>query len=116
MGMGYARPYRSATVNTKVAATPAMANSYYPFMNSDTFQIISAGLDDSYGGVAMPSGAGGPTYYRFPTGESINFSGYPTTAPVLGAFTRYQESDAPSLQLDNATNFAGGNLEDSIPE
>ena len=114
-GKGYARPYRSDKENTKVANTPAMANTRFPFMNSDTFQIISAGLDDSYGGITMSSGAGGPTYFRFPTGESIDFSGYPSSAPSIGTLTRY--SDGPgviSMQLDNATNFAGGNLEDSL--
>ncbi len=109
-GMGYARPYRSDKENTKVAI--AMANSHYPFMNNDTFQIISAGLDDSYGGIAMASGAAGPTYFRFPSGSSIDFS---TAPPTLGTYTKY--SDGPgviSMQLDNATNFAGGNLEDSL--
>jgi len=114
-GMGYARPYRSDKENTKVATTPAMANSRFPFMNSDTFQIISAGLDDSYGGIAMPVGAGGPTYFRFPSGQSIDFSGYPSSAPTIGTLTKFSDGGGViSMQLDNATNFAGGNLEDSL--
>jgi prepilin-type N-terminal cleavage/methylation domain-containing protein len=113
---GYARPYRSDKENTKVANTPAMANTRFPFMNSDKFQIISAGLDDSYGGIAMPSGAGGPTYFRFPSGDSIDFSGYPSSAPTIGGYTRYSDGPGvPSMQLDNSTNFANGKLEDSIP-
>ena len=113
--MGTARPYRSDTENTKVANTPAMANSRYPFMNSDTFQLICAGLDDSYGGITMPAGAGGPTFYRFPSGQSINFSGYPTTAPAIGTYSKYSEGAGTiSMQLDNPTNFAGGALEDSL--
>lgn len=116
-GMGYARPYRSDKVNTKVANTPAMANSRFPFMNSDTFQIISAGRDDSYGGIEMPSGAGGPTYFSFPSGDSIDFAGYPTTAPVIGALKKYSDGAGElSMQLDNATNFAGGKLADSLED
>ncbi len=114
-GIGYARPYRSDTENTKVPNTPAMANSRYPFVNSDTFQIISAGLDDSYGGIMMPSGAGGPTYFRFPSGSSIDFAGFPSTAPTLGTYSRYSDgAGVISMQLDNSTNFAGGKLEDSL--
>ena len=114
-GKGYARPYRSDKENTKVASTPAMANNRFPFMNSDTFQIISAGLDDSYGGIAMPSGAGGPTYFRFPSGSSTDFAGYPSSAPTIGTLTKYSDgAGQASMQLDNSTNFAGGTLEDTL--
>lgn len=107
--MGYARPYKSDKLNTNVAATPANAEVYYKYMNDRGFQLVSAGLDDNFGGTATPS------LFRFPTGERMDVSGLPSTAPVLLHDTRYNDGDVTHPQFDNVTNFADGPLENALP-
>ncbi len=95
--LGAARPYLSDNVNT------TSGTAVYRYAEDKTFQLISAGLDDSYGGV-ISSDPTDAVLYRFPSGESV-----PASA------TRYIEmAGQPSLQLDNATNFSQGVLEDSL--
>lgn len=112
--MGFARPYKSDKLNTNVAATPPNAESYYKYMNDRGFQLVSAGLDDNFGGLAMSGN--GPVLFRFPTGESINFSGWnATTAPTLGTHGGYKDDNNPiNPQLDNVTNFSDGPLADAL--
>ncbi|GAB5402502.1 MAG: prepilin-type N-terminal cleavage/methylation domain-containing protein [Aureliella sp.] len=110
---GVARPYRSSQRNTRTAATPANADSYYEYMNPGTFQFVSAGLDDSFGGIPFTSG-GGPVFYEFASGQSIDFGGYPGNAPVEGGYSRYQDDSGLSTQLDNVTNFSEGVLGDAL--
>lgn len=111
---GVARPYRSSDRNTRVPATPANADQYYEYANSGTFQLISAGLDDSYGGIPFTGNGGGPVFYEYASGMSIDFGPYPSSAPVEGNYTRYQDDSGLSTQLDNATNFSGGILGDGL--
>ncbi len=52
---GLVYPYRSTAVNTKYNAAktstdPAERNRYFRFVNDKSFQVISAGLDDHFGG------------------------------------------------------------------
>jgi prepilin-type N-terminal cleavage/methylation domain-containing protein len=105
---GVARPYKSDQVNTTVnrASNP---DGHYRYANDRTFQIISAGLDDDYGGVPGLPNNSTPEFYRYPSGTSLNI--------LTGASnnSRYAESGgAASAQLDNATNFADGILEDAL--
>lgn len=101
--LGACRPYRSDTVDTKATGNP---NAYYQFMNKDSFQLISAGLDDSYGNI--PNSL---VFYRFPSGESIDF-GHAT--PFIGEFTNYADTSGISTQHDNAANFSDGVLGDAL--
>lgn len=97
---GAVTPYKSEQRNTNSLSTPS---DTYRFMNERSFQIVSAGLDDSYGGQVG-------FYYIFPTGESLGADG------TVGAFSQYRNSPGlPSTQLDNATNFSEGILGNSLP-
>lgn len=122
---GIARPYKASKdsdylINTKVTPTfpttnfaqVALADRYYKYANDTTYQIISAGLDDNFGGVTRV-GSAPPTMYAYPNGDSINISLSPSQ-PREGRYT--DRSDGiPSAQLDNATNFADSLLEDGLP-
>ncbi len=105
---GVARPYKSDQVNTTVSKT-ANPDGHYRYANDRTFQIISAGLDDDFGGVPGLPNNSTPEFFRYPSGTSLNI--------LTGAsnFSRYAEqSGVASAQLDNATNFADGILENAL--
>jgi type II secretory pathway pseudopilin PulG len=114
---GVARPYKSDNLNTSVLQPTArfQKERRYRYMNDKSFQIISAGLDDDFGGVnsewiVRPADLP-PTFFRYPSGKQLNID----TGTEAGS--NYQESDGggPSPQLDNVTNFSEGPLEDSLP-
>ncbi len=109
---GVARPYRSDKVNPAVAKS--QPNLHFRFMEDRKFQIISAGLDDGYGGVAGASN--GVIYYRYPSGGDVKFvtSGSTTTA-TEGSLSRYEDGDPANYQLDNTANFSEGIFEDTLP-
>ncbi len=110
--IGCARPYKSAAVNTTVTFTPTTGDRFYRYAEEKTFQVISAGLDDNYGGIYLPSALAIPTFFSFPSGAQIDISVAPA---AQSGGTRYAEvSGEASLQLDNATNFSEGVLEDSL--
>lgn len=97
---GALTPYKSEQRNTNATSTPTDA---YRFMNERSFQIISAGLDDSYGGLLG-------YYYIFPSGQSLDATG------AVGEFSNYIiQAQIPSTQLDNAANFSDGILGNSLP-
>ncbi len=105
---GVARPYKSDQVNTTVSAT-VNPDGHYRYANDRTFQLISAGLDDDYGGIPGLPNNNTPEFFRYPSGNSLNI--------LTGAsnFSRYAEqSGTASSQLDNATNFADGILENAL--
>ena len=81
------------TASSSIATSPV-------FLNAQSFQIISAGRDRSYGlgGIYL----GGASTERLPVDASGAYAGSP------GA------SDLPAARLlehDNLTNFSGGKLE-----
>lgn len=113
--LGTARPYKSDDLNTTVAVA-LNADAHYRYQSPDSFQVIGAGLDDVYGGVAtLPNGGlsgqftASPMFYSYPSGQSIDIS------TGNRAFSRYSENDGPSPQLDNVTTFADGILENALP-
>ncbi len=110
---GVARPYRSDKTNPAVGGT-SNPNLYFRFMEDRKFQIITAGLDDGYGGVADASN--GIVYFRYPSGGAVTFvtSGGKTTA-TEGSVSRYEDGDPANYQLDNAANFSDGIFSDSLP-
>ncbi|MEZ6151528.1 MAG: type II secretion system protein [Pirellulaceae bacterium] len=118
---GIAYPYRSTAVNTKFAPNDNSVlnrNKYFRFMNEKTFQIVSAGLDDNYGGETglfyMFKPSNGESAGSANSGDSLAL-----TAPISSGthptpdFTRFLNSSGTS-QLDNVTNFSEGKLEDSL--
>ncbi len=108
LGAGVARPYKSTNVNTNVSQTSA-PDSHFRYAEDKGFQIVSAGLDDLYGGIPTASFAAVPTFFVYPSGETLNVS----TGATAGG--RYVEAaGVPSAQLDNATNFSEGTLEDAL--
>ena len=110
LGLGAARPYKSTNVNTTTGGT--FGDAYYRYEADKTFQLISAGLDDLYGGLPTPAPGTVPMFFKFPTGETLDI-----TKPLAAQTprTRYIEVEGePSSQLDNATNFSEGVLEDKL--
>lgn len=133
---GICRPYASNTVDTTPPATiqgftvltggrvlePAAKSSY---------QIISAGLDDHYGGIAGPGvGAASPGICVYPMGTYYN--PFVAFAPAgsyttISSVNKYQDNDAfityyggaaaytTQPQLDNITNFSSSTLESDLP-
>lgn len=105
---GVARPYRSDLIST----TASTAEDRYRYMNEDSFQVLTAGLDDQYGGIPWDGTGNGPVFFSFPSGNSINFG--PST-PTVGDFSAYSDGTGIKTQLDNATNFSEGILGNSLP-
>ena len=109
---GVARPYKSDSVNTNVTQATA-PDAYYKYAEDKGFQIISAGLDDLYGGVSGVPNSGTPQFYRYPSGNALNIMLAPA---AQNGPSRYVEATGiPSAQLDNATNFSEGTLGDALP-
>ena len=113
---GYARPYKTDKLNTNVAATPANAERYFKYANDRSFQLISAGLDDNFGGLAMASGSSGPVLFKYPVGEDIDYTSWnpSSTAPTVGNRSRYDDGDPTHPQFDNVANFADGTFENGL--
>lgn len=96
MYFGTARPYLSPVTST--------TGGGYKYQNEKTFQIVSAGLDNRFGG--FPSSA--TVLFIFPTGQPVVVSGSVTPS------ARYNASQDASAQLDNVTNFSEPTLEDGL--
>ncbi|MGN6135199.1 MAG: type II secretion system protein [Aureliella sp.] len=112
---GWARPYKSEKPNTNVSSSPANAEAYYRYMKDREYQIVSAGLDDNYGGVKFASGDNGPVLFTYPSGGNVDMRAWTSsTAPVVGTVSRYDDGDVTKPQLDNVANFADGTLEDAL--
>lgn len=107
---GVARPYKSSQRNTRVPNTPANADDYFQYMNEDSFQLICAGLDDSFGGVVYTGNTGGPVFFEYSSGRSIDFAAFPSGAPAVSNIPKYF-ADGTIFQLDNVTNFSDAELE-----
>ncbi|MCR9292223.1 MAG: prepilin-type N-terminal cleavage/methylation domain-containing protein [bacterium] len=109
---GFARPYKSDNLNTNVIPNQndwKTNDAFVRYANDNSFQIISAGLDDDYGGVAQAANEP-PLLYKFPSGDAVDIR-----SPNGSSFSRYTEVPGiPSAQLDNVTNFADGILEDAM--
>ncbi len=105
--------YRSTAINTKYAPT-SDPNKFFRFINEKTFQIVSAGLDDSYGGEMglfyLFKDASSESTGNSNSGDSLDLLN-PTAAPK---YTRFLGANASTSQLDNVTNFSQGTLEDSL--
>lgn len=115
---GVARPYKSDNVNTKSpltgSSTLPQRDRYYSYANDKSFQIISAGLDDNFGG-SMVGAFAVPMFFRYPSGEPLDITQLPNAQPAGG---NYQAMSGPTAgdisQLDNVTNFSEGALSNSL--
>jgi len=132
---GICRPYALNSVDTTPPATiqgTAVTGAVLQFAENARFQIISAGLDDNYGGIGLPGvgvNAGGVCV--FPTGSYYNpFATFVPAGPfgTITATAKYQDDDAfvdffggpgdvyfAQPQLDNITNFSTSTLENDLP-
>ena len=116
-GHGFAVPYRSTEQNTKVvlSSSPSVTerNLRQRWMNEKGFQIISAGLDDHFGGSAgltymfKPQGGTGATSAQ--SGDSFNVA-----TGEVGTNKGFRDSDSSTYQLDNLANFSEGPLSNSL--
>lgn len=118
---GRTRPYlSSAPVSpSEGAVSLGPAGGALAFMNPRSFQIISAGPDDSFGSLADFNN--GPLYFAFPTGAAytVDTSQTPPVAVEQSELARYGESNQANItdnhHLDNITNFAESVLENDLP-
>jgi hypothetical protein len=100
-------------------ANEAAAIASWQFINPNTFQIISAGLDDTFG-FSPPTIGGQPVYFQYPTGQAMSpNTGVDTPGELLhDEVTRYQEfplfGGSENFQPDNITNFSSSTLENDI--
>lgn len=110
---GVARPYKSDKIrgNSVTPPTdPILYDRYYRYQNETTYQVVTGGLDDSFGGVGGASG-GAEVLFAFPTGVGL----HPDTS-IAATFSRYASVQNPAVseQLDNITNFSESTLEDGL--
>jgi prepilin-type N-terminal cleavage/methylation domain-containing protein len=122
---GAVRPYLSdkSKANTTGAdyATLVAALQGWQFMNPDSFQIISAGLDNNFGSIVGPSSAPRQIFFQYPQGTAIEPStSVDTPGELAVANVRgFQESSAfgvvENFHLDNITNFSTSQLVDDVP-
>lgn len=118
---GIVYPYRSTAINTKY--NPAdnsviSRNKYFRFVNEKTFQIVSAGLDDNYGGQQglfyMFKPSGGESTGTANSGDSLDLvANISSGTHPMPQYTRFNNA-AGTAQADNVTNFSEGTLEDSL--
>ncbi len=111
---GVARPYLTNQANT--------VSGGFTWANPSKFQLISAGLDGSYGG-SVSAGVVDPTaaatasnagvVAMYPTGQFANAAGATTGADKYEDPETIYRSSKP--QLDNITNFATLTLEGDLP-
>lgn len=121
LSAGVVYPYRSTDINTKFNAADnsiANRNKYFRFVNEKTFQVVSAGLDDHYGGQEglfyMFKPTGGESTGSANSGDSLDLvASISSGTHPTPQFTRFNNSQGTS-QADNVANFSEGTLEDSL--
>ncbi len=127
---GYVRPFLSTNANANRSGgnytDQAAALGAWQFMNPNTFQIISAGLDNNFGATASYDVNGDsnvePIYFQYDTGAAIALltgTGFATPGDlVVTSVSKYQESafgDNEQYPADNITNFSNGTVVDDVP-
>ena len=121
LSAGIVYPYRSTAINTKFSAADnsiTNRNKYFRFVNDKTFQVVSAGLDDNYGGEEglfyMFKPSGGESTGSANSGDSLNLvASISSGTHPTPQYTRFNNALGTS-QADNVTNFSEGTLEDSL--
>ncbi|WP_197452400.1 prepilin-type N-terminal cleavage/methylation domain-containing protein [Rosistilla carotiformis] len=102
--VGVAKPYKSLLVNT--GTTSSIPDDGLFFVNRDSFQIVSGGQDEHYGGdPSAPAMA-----YIFPAGTGFNLN----SGLVAGVGNYLYTPDPTNFQEDNVTNFSSTTLESDL--
>lgn len=122
---GAVRPYLSDKSKANPTggnyATLVAALQGWQFMNPNTFQIISAGLDNNFGSIGGTTSSTRQVFFQYPQGTAIEPStSVDTPGELAVANVRgYQESSAfgvvENFHLDNITNFSTSQLVDDVP-
>ncbi|EMI55529.1 type II secretion system protein [Rhodopirellula sallentina] len=128
---GFVRPYVSDTPKNVTTsgnfASLTAALSSWEFMNPDTFQVISAGLDDNFGSVNLVDNSlltdtvDRPLYFQYPSGEAIApQTGVSTPGGLkVSGVSKYQDgaigSGLENFTPDNITNFSNAAIVDDLP-
>ena len=104
---GAARPYLSEQVNTTVVSNPPLLL----YENKQTFQILSPGLDRSYGGV-LPTGPSSLILFTSkgtPCVPNNAGTGFVKASSTLGAFVLAEYGPKFRPMTDNVGNFTESN-------
>jgi prepilin-type N-terminal cleavage/methylation domain-containing protein len=134
---GRARPYLSSQVvgptESIVRTTAPAGGPGLAFMNKNTFQLLSAGLDDTFGLVtglphsAADPNSGAPVYFAYPDGgiwqidTSVPVPAGESRLFISSVGTKYAESElsgvngSDNFYLDNFASFAPGTLDSELP-
>ncbi len=125
---GFVRPYvsdsvKKITTTANFASLPEALQSWQ-FMNPDTYQVISAGMDDNFGGVDLADvgdAADRPVYFQYPSGDAIAprlDTAIPGGLKVTGV-SKFQEGSLSGSNEnsvpDNITNFSNAAIVDDLP-
>ncbi len=107
---GVARPYKSTETRTVASNTPALFDKSRKYVNEKTFQIITAGLDDNFGGIIANSN-GYEILFSYNTGDAFY---NPAAFGNVNIAPRYNASNEQNAQLDNVTNFTEATIDDGL--
>ena len=117
---GSVRPYLSDQVVSPVEGiVQKSAGGALHFMEKNTFQLTSAGLDDKFGNLLIDSVTSEPIYFSYPSGTGYRIDGTTTPLPTAYEFcTKYGESSngfTEDNHLDNFCSFAENRLDSELP-
>ncbi|TWT82017.1 Type II secretion system protein G precursor [Planctomycetes bacterium CA13] len=129
--VGIARPYASNVIDTTPPSTIrgfSVTLAVAEFAENKRFQLISAGLDNNYGGLVSVSGSSLPSsgcLYIYSVGRAYNPFATTTQATTMESLQRYQDNETAKAfggsevyisnpQLDNVTNFSTRTLESDL--
>ncbi|MEM8669564.1 MAG: type II secretion system protein [Planctomycetota bacterium] len=131
---GVARPYAANVLDTtppSVIEGNSVVGPVLEFAENDKFQIVSAGLDEHFGGILFDTwGASAAGIPVFPSGQYYNpFVAFTPPGPygTVSEVNKYQDDlclaqqyGLPAVyrvdnQLDNITNFSTRTLEGDLP-
>jgi prepilin-type N-terminal cleavage/methylation domain-containing protein len=125
--LGAARPYKSQIANS-TWVNGMFVDTALEYVNPTTFQIISAGLDDNYGGVYPVNFPGDIVLFTYKSGRGWRPSAVTNNASegFMAGINGYEEFRLASMtttnvsegraQLDNVTDFASSDLQSDLEE
>ncbi|TWU60106.1 Type II secretion system protein G precursor [Rubripirellula tenax] len=125
---GIVRPMMADLPNPRSVTTPygsqTAALAAFRFMNDKSFQIMSGGLDNTFGSVATvdinTDGTPEPAYFQYPTGKLIapNEDAIAPAGCIYSGVDKYQidsiNGDIENPLIDNISNFTESTLEAAL--